>query len=388
MDFRADIRRWPTVEDFAAHLARHDPAIAPWATGLTIHHTYIPRIEQWSGQASMVGLREFYSRKGWDSGPQLFIAHGAPNPAHDGIWQLTPVSERGIHGGACNVHRWGIEVVGNFDKAGWPAPLASLVYGAGTALLRWRNLAADVNGHRECPSTKSCPGTAINLDAVRAEFARRLAMPAPLPPLTEDAPIMAPPTCTQQQATAYLLRRGPTQYSSADVQLTIIPAYWTLCLAVGVNPAVAIAQMIHETGALSSFWCARPRRNPAGIGVDGTHSATRPADTTKWAYNPDRARWETGLSFPSWTSHAIPAHVGRLVAWATTPAQRTPAQAALVKEALSYRSLAPRLQGSAPHLAALGKLKNPMKQGWASPGLMYGVALAGTMNALRQEATP
>jgi hypothetical protein len=106
-----------------------------------------------------------------------------------------------------------------------------------------------------------------------------------------------------------------------------------VCATAGVDPLIAVAQMCHETGNLTSWWAARPRRNPAGIGVTGEPGA--------------------GLSFPTWARHAIPAHVGRLVAYATDPANRTPEQATLVKIAISYRALPSRLWGSAPTLAGL-----------------------------------
>jgi hypothetical protein len=65
---------------------------------------------------------------------------------------------------------WGIEVVGNYDADGWPPDVAALAQGAAAALLAWRGLlvtGATLKGHRDCNSPKSCPGTSVNLEAVR-----------------------------------------------------------------------------------------------------------------------------------------------------------------------------------------------------------------------------
>lgn len=388
MGFLLDIRHWRTVADFAHHLSGYDPQIAPWARGITLHHTYIPRVNQWQGEASIKGMVEFYKGKGWTAGPHLFLAQGSPKVEWDGIWQMTPLNLPGVHGTACNAHYWGIEVVGDYDAAPWSAELRTMVLGTTAAMLRWRKLPlspATVNGHRNCPSPKTCPGKQINLDEVRVWLAPLLA-PLPtqpeLPALSENSPIMGAPTCTQEQATRYLTKDKHVNYTSADLSLTIIPGYWALCLSVGVNPAVPLAQLIKE-GSLDHFWGARPQRNPAGIGVDGTESDTKPKDTTGWAFNTERKQWEKGLSFKSWVNGSIDAHVGRLVAWATEPQQRTAAQQAAVEKALAYRSLALGLQGSATKLRHLGKVHNSAGQGWASPGSDYGQKLAEIMTAMR-----
>jgi hypothetical protein len=178
MSFAADIRQWRTVQAFTDHLYRHDPAICRWAAGATIHHTVVPTVPTWRGLRTMIGMRDYYIRKQWTSGPHLFLVNGSPSPANDGIWQLTPLNLRGTHAGPCNVLHWGVEVVGNYDAAPWPAELAELVYDTIGALFRWRGIrtigAVSLRGHRECLSNKSCPGRAINMDAVRREMERRL----------------------------------------------------------------------------------------------------------------------------------------------------------------------------------------------------------------------
>lgn len=189
--FRQDIRQWKTLAEFTGHLAAHDPRIAPWAQGAVIHHTWIPTAASWRGRATMDGLVRWYrdevvwvdasGRKhkgGWEAGPHLILAWGSPNPANDGIWQLSPLNLPGVHAGLWNKTHWGIEVVGNYDLGPWPPALAELVYGVTDILLRWKHIRpsiATVRGHRECGSKKTCPGTAIDMHQVRAELARRAA---------------------------------------------------------------------------------------------------------------------------------------------------------------------------------------------------------------------
>jgi len=175
MSFAWQIQHWPDAAAFAAHLAARPPL--GWATGTTIHHTWKPEAQDWRGRSSMDALGRYYrGTMKWSAGPHLFLCVGAPNPAHDGVWQGTPLTQPGIHAGPCNSSRIGIEVVGNFDQVGWSPRLAELVFGVLLALHRRHGWGADrLNGHRECmPGQKSCPGRAINMESVRAELHRRL----------------------------------------------------------------------------------------------------------------------------------------------------------------------------------------------------------------------
>jgi hypothetical protein len=389
MAFAWQIEHWSTPAEFAAHLARHDPAVAPWAQGVTIHHTYRPLPLQWQGRRSMEALADFYENtKGWDAGPHLFLCSGAPDARNDGIWQGTPLNMVGVHGGLCNAHLWGIEVVGDYDRAPWPAPVADLVYGVSGALFRWRGLAAvtpqSVKGHRECPSTKTCPGASIDLDLFRTQLAQQLGAPAIPKPITADSTIIAPFRCTQRQAVAYILSRPHPNYTAADITLEIVPTYAEICAKGGVDLCIAIAQMAHETGNLASHWSAPPQYNPAGIGVNGRSQDTAPVPPDGWVYNPQRNRWEQGISFHSW-DNAVPAHVGRQLAYALPAGTGTADQQSLVSEALRWRTMPKACRGSAPTLKALGKAHNPAGGkgcGWASPGDTYGTAIAAIANAI------
>jgi hypothetical protein len=170
--FAMDVRQWRTVGAFRRHLAQYSAqATAPWARGVVMHHTIKPLAADWQGAASMLALARFYRHTNrWESGPHLFVVSGCPDPRDAGIWQLSPLNRPGIHAGECNAAMWGIEVVGNYDGATWPPDVAALAQGATAALLSWRGLSvtgATLKGHRDCNSPKSCPGTALNMEAVR-----------------------------------------------------------------------------------------------------------------------------------------------------------------------------------------------------------------------------
>jgi len=370
-DFAADIRHWPTLADFEAHLRAHPAAIAAWATEIVYHHTYRPLRHQWHGRKTMEGLVAYYrDTQGWPSGPHLFIAP-------DGIWQLTPLNLPGTHAMAGNGDSWGIEVVGDYDQEEWPKPIAELALGVGAALLRWRGLPANretVSPHSAYNPAKTCPGKEIDLDWVRRELKRRLAPSPSVTPATgysEHSLTIGQPQATLAHAIRYCLSRPHGHYSTWDVAQVILPAYWERCATVEIDPVLAIAQMVHETGNLSSFWSQRPRRNPAGIGVNGEPGA--------------------GLSFKDWTTEAIPAHIGRLLAYALPASTGSLTQRLLINEALSFRTLPDYVRGSAPNLRQLGTVHNPANVGrpelqwvgWAKPGKFYGQRIAEIANAIR-----
>lgn len=259
--------------------------------------------------------------------------------------------------------------------------------------------AANLIGHGDInPVDKMfCPGTAFDFGAIAQRVNTRLAPPpdttAPgMALLTEQSTILSAPRCTIEQLQAYLLRGPIGGYTPDDIKKNILPAYWRICVAVGVDPLVAIAQLVVETtdewqgkrGPLCSFWAQRPQRNPAGIGVDGSYTHSADEGYVKgYTFNTQRRRWEKGISFATWADDAIPAHIGRLLAYATKPGERSQEQMQLVARAMSYRLLPAELHGSAPRLKALGKAHNPTGQGWASPGTDYGAHIARVANAIR-----
>lgn len=203
---------------------------------------------------------------------------------------------------------------------------------------------------------------------------------------TADSPLLAPAAVTTEQALACIVAQPHGSYTDDDIY-AIVSGYFALCAIVGVDPALAIAQVIHETGNLTSFWSARPQRNPAGIGVNGRRQPQRPVSAADWAFNTQRQSWEMGMSFASWKDDSIPAHVGRLLAYALPQGAGSPAQLALIARALAYRALPDKLRGSAPTLKPLGKAHNPIGDGWASPGADYGAKIAAVAQRIASTMT-
>lgn len=157
--------------------------------------------------------------------------------------------------------------------------------------------------------------------------------PGDATPLTPRSRILADPRVSLNQLRVALLGRPHGGYSESQVR-RIAKIYLDTCSPVGVDPLVAAAQMVLETGNLTSFWSQPPRRNPAGIGVTGAPGV--------------------GLKFPSWPV-AVRAHVGRLLAYALADGDESPAQRALVDEALAARPLPPEKRASAKTLRGLAR---------------------------------
>lgn len=214
---------------------------------------------------------------------------------------------------------------------------------------------------------KNCPGPHVDYGRIAAAAngeralavndTRTLAAPATEIGLTPDSAILARPYTTPEQAASYILARPHGEYTKSDIARTIIPTYWEVCGQAGVDPVVAVAQMIHETGNLTSAWSQRPRRNPAGIGVTNELGV--------------------GISFPSWNRDAIPAHVGRLLAYALTDPQANPTQRGLIATALHWRPLSEQMRGVAPTLKGL-------EGTWAVPGDGYAEKLAAIGRAIQK----
>lgn len=322
-------------------------------------------------------IANYYSNQlRWDRGPHLFIDDLA-------IYVFTPLREIGIHAAQGNAYRderglhysIGIEVVGYYEHVPWPEPVLANVAAAVCSLKAALGTFDFVSGPRagqiaehRMYNKPTCPGAAIQPAFYMPRFQqcwdeRTGAQPALV---TADCPLLAPPRATIEQALAYMQRRSHGEYSRDDLARVILPTYWKLCIEVGLDPLLAVAQLIHETDNLCSWWAARPRRNPAGLGVTGRSAPTRPA-TGAWAERD--GTWYEGLSFASWQEAAIPAHIGRLLAYALTDEQATPAQRALIDRALALRPLPANFRGVAPTLRGLNGR-------WAVPGTTYGESIA------------
>jgi hypothetical protein len=159
-----------------------------------------------------------------------------------------------------------------------------------------------------------------------------LLRPVDLPEdVTVDSTLLAPPRATLTQARHYLRARPNGGYTEEEVD-AILRRYFEMAAALGLDPLLAVAQMMHETNFLSSFWSQPPRCNPAGIGVTGEPGA--------------------GIVFDDWTP-AVRAHLGRLLAYAIVDGAETGVQRELIEEALRWRPLPIRLRGIAPTLRGL-----------------------------------
>jgi len=249
-----------------------------------------------------------------------------------------------------------------------PAQLLAAIWLGQRLVARYRLTPDRVVRHLDVAPGRKTDPAALPWPAFRDALFRRS--------YTEHSPILdAPPAgvTASQIAERIVPRADMRAYTIADIRV-IVDTYWQRATSVGIDPLIPLAQMCHETGWLTSFWSQRPQRNPAGIGVTGEHS---PHAQDGYAYNPQRQRYERGLSFPTWVEHAIPAHLGRLLAYAIHDAHATPSQRALIAEALRVRPLPDACRGSASTLRALGRAHNPERGcGWAVPGIEYGVALA------------
>jgi hypothetical protein len=177
--------------------------------------------------------------------------------------------------------------------------------------------------------------------------------PHPGPNVTVDSELLAAARAPMTQAEHYLVSQPHGEYSDSDVQ-TIINLYYATASSAGLDPLLPVAQMVEETGHLTSFWSQPPRRNFAGIGVTG---------------KPD-----VGLSFPDFRS-SVRAHTGRLLAYALQAGTGNQAQRQLIEEALAVRPLPPQYRGVARTL-------NGLTGTWAHDP-KYAEKLASVANRIR-----
>jgi N-acetylmuramoyl-L-alanine amidase/Mannosyl-glycoprotein endo-beta-N-acetylglucosaminidase len=359
---------FPDPDAFRAWL-NNQPAPLWTPIGSTYHNTYSPDESQWRGHASMQSMATFYAAKGWTTGPHCYCASGT---SADGIFVMCPPWLEGIHAGPCNSKRFGLEVVGNFQDRPMSHEQLVLLSETAAALHDWQQLGADIVAHRDCMPGRTCPGDSAY--AQKADVQGLLAFALQRPAERRYAPtsplIGTPPTPAIRWSGA------KSAYDLVACRV-ITNAYWTQATAVGLDPILAFAQCLHETGNLTSWWCQRPRRNPAGIGVNGQTSSD--PHTGDWAYNPADSLWHAGLSFPSWADDAIPQHLGRLLGYALKPDQMNETQLACYRRATARRLLPAAVLGCAPTLQGL-------EGTWAVPGTNYADAIAAIANRLVEAA--
>ncbi len=188
--------------------------------------------------------------------------------------------------------------------------------------------------------------------------------------ITAQTTFLSHPRCTLDQALAAIVRRGTDpSYTAKDVN-TIVHYYWDSCIRAGIDPLLAVSQMIHETGNLTSWWSLRPRRNPAGIGVTGRTRlrGTRADASESWMWNERNNLWSEGHAFANWDL-AIRAHIGHLVLYIFTDEELNDERRALIAADPRSRKVPLAYRGTAKLLAGLGGR-------WAVPGTTYADKIA------------
>jgi hypothetical protein len=202
------------------------------------------------------------------------------------------------------------------------------------------------------------------------------ATPEPTPGPNDAGWIIAAASGTAEQAIAWCAARA-VGYTLFDIT-SIVQVYQSLGETGGVDWFLALAQCAHETGGMSSWWSQRPRRNPAGIGVTGKMlvGAAESPPGADWAWDEALGKWREGVSFASWAEEAIPAQLGRLLAYALPDGAGTSAQQALIAYALSRRPLPAEYRGIAPLVTGLNGR-------WAYPGTTYGESILDLARRMR-----
>lgn len=309
-------------------------------------------------------MKEYYRvRLLWDRGPHLFIDDRY-------IYLFTPMYHWGIHAKQGNSYTRngkfnysiGIEVIGHHTNVKWPKPVEELV-GHTLAVLKkrlntfefvYKAWAGGISGHREY-NKPACPGNAITNDYIiqvakagwqRLHAATRVSnrptgkqkkvqLGSKAAELSLNSPLIGPASGSKETLAAYLKRTLPAghEYKPSDVDL-ILGFYWKYATQVGIDPYLAAVQSIYETNAWRSFWAARPRRNPANLGVMSK---------------------SIGLAFRSWNL-SVQAHIGQLLALALTDKECNAAQKAMVRKNPVHMSIVER--GSAKKLRDLNSRWN------------------------------
>ncbi|GAB4214037.1 MAG: hypothetical protein OHK0022_51980 [Roseiflexaceae bacterium] len=258
-------------------------------------------------------------------------------------------------GGNPNQYTISIEHEGLFHE-----PWTQAMYEANNRLLQWIAARYGLSyvagrtliGHAALDplDRANCPGPTVDLARMAAD-ANRGGGAAPVAVIGTDALILGPESGAQARVVEYVQRHlKPGSEYSGDVA-TIIGYYWTYAPPVGLDPFLAAAQCVFETDSLNSDWAARPRRNPAGLGV----------------------RQEGGLSFDTW-EHGVQAHLGQLLALALRDDQASPAQRQLIAANPRHDHIPTELRGSVRTLADLNDR-------WTNDP-DYGSKLAARANAI------
>ncbi len=269
-----------------------------------------------------------------------------------------------------NDHSIGIEnhvTVGEQWTALQHAALTELVasllraYPTITKIVTHRSIAIFASGPRKGQLGRKIDPSGWDDSAFGAWRAELLIGHIPSSTIDSSGALFAPESASKERASEYITIRQHGEYTSVDIT-TIITAYYAYAKLVGLDAALLVAQMIHETGCLTSWWAARPRRNPAGLGVTGQTTRIQPAGA--WAFDPVLRYWKKGYSFPTWQD-AIRAHVGHILCYALADHEMNTVQLAMSSASPRKANLPTSYRGCAKNIRDLnGK--------WAVPGTTYG----------------
>jgi hypothetical protein len=130
--------------------------------GITLHNTALPTLAQWAEtgaahDARIRNLQSFYEDKGWHAGPHWFVSRNWIN------WFSNPLLP-GVHSRCFNKTRFGIEMVGDYNKEEFNSGDGAMVRDNAVFLIAALNLKfnfdpGDLTFHVECKQDNhDCPG--------------------------------------------------------------------------------------------------------------------------------------------------------------------------------------------------------------------------------------
>lgn len=166
---------------------------------------------------------------------------------------------------------------------------------------------------------------------------------------SDDISILEKPEHDTNRIIDKIASLSKQKYTKKEVA-TIVHLYQRYADEADINWIVALAQNLHETNWLRSWWAQPPRRNPAGLGVNGESMAEEPEDITSWAEQD--GTWYHGYSFDSWED-AVQAHIGHLLLYTLKDSEMNNTQKELgnksprkkAVEDAGYRGTAKTLKG-------------------------------------------
>jgi hypothetical protein len=170
-----------------------------------VHHTWRPRHRDFRGASSIEAMRRYHMR---EMGMRDIAQHLTIDPA-GGLWtgrafDMPPGSARG-HNGTDARGPFMVEMVGDFDlgQDRFEGEQKRIAHAVAAVLHKFGLEAAAVRFHREF-SSKTCPGSGIDLDAFRTEVGALLRAGVPARPRVSDARL----TAAQTRAWAAAARGG------------------------------------------------------------------------------------------------------------------------------------------------------------------------------------